>query len=318
MAESVPRSSQLEMLCNRVRKNQRHLRKWAKRDGVRCFRLYDRDIPEIPLAVDWYQGYLHVAEYKSRREMEEDWAVSMAAGLAHALGVADDRVFVKTRERQRGTEQYKRFAHSGSRIEVDEGGLRFYVNLSDYLDTGLFLDHRITRSLVRSEAADKDVLNLFCYTGSFSVYAAAGGARTTTSIDLSNTYTAWARDNLALNGLSEDANVVEQGDVLGYLADPGEPSFDLAVVDPPTFSNSKRMERSFEVQRDHVWLLQRTIERMRPGGIIYFSNNYRRFKLAELDLAGVEVSDISAKTIPPDFRNQRIHHCFRLVVRDGR
>jgi len=316
MAESVHRETQLEMLCNRVRKNQRHLRKWSRREGIHCYRLYDRDIPEIPLAVDWYQGRLHVAEYKSRREMEPDWAIDMAVGLARDLEVAEDQVFVKTRQRQRGTEQYQRFAHSGKRIEVEEGGHRFYVNLSDYLDTGLFLDHRITRRMVGEEAGGKDVLNLFCYTGSFSVYAAAGGARTTTSIDLSKTYTSWARDNLTLNGAVGDAHRVEQRDVLAYLGSEGQPAFDLAIVDPPTFSNSKRMERSFEVQRDHAWLLQCTIARMRPGGVIYFSNNYRRFKLDVLDVRGVDVSDISAKTISPDFRNDRIHHCFRIVVRE--
>ena len=316
MPETAQTATQLQMLCNRVRKNQRHLRKWAKREGVSCFRLYDRDIPELPLAIDWYDGRLHVAEYKSKREHPDGWAIDLSRGLARALGVNDDAVFVKTRQRQRGAEQYQRFGHTGSRFVVEEGGHRFYVNLSDYLDTGLFLDHRATRSRVEEDAAGRDMLNLFCYTGSFSVYAAGGGARTTTSVDLSKTYTSWARDNLAVNEYAADRHSVVRDDVLSYLAADTEPAFDLAVVDPPTFSNSKRMERSFEVQRDHAWVLQRTIARMRAGGVIYFSNNYRRFKLAELDLGGVEIEDISAATIPPDFRNQRIHHCFRLIVKE--
>lgn len=306
--------AQLEMLCNRVRKNQRHLRKWAKREGVSCYRLYDKDIPEVPLAVDWYDGRLHVAEYRGKRELESDWAPTLAAGLGRNLEVPEEWVYVKTRERQRGTSQYQRVGDERARFEVMEGGHRFFVNLSDYLDTGLFLDHRITRKRFEAEADGRDVLNLFCYTGAFTVYAAKGGARSSTSVDMSKTYTAWARDNLRLNGVPEKSHRVLQEDVLAFVAKKGEPRFDLAIVDPPTFSNSKRMDGSFEVQRDHVKLLKNTLALMRPGGVLYFSNNYRSFKLDQVDLCGLEIRDISKETIPPDFRNQRIHKCYRIEV----
>lgn len=311
---------QSEMLCNRIRKTQKHLRKWVKRDNVHCYRLYDRDIPEIPLVVDWYQGHLHVAEFHKQEAPPERrgraWMLALLAETAAQLEVAPEKIFCKVRDRKRGQDQYRAQGTSYHRMVVDEGGLQFWVNLVDYLDTGLFLDHRPTRALVAREASGKAVLNLFCYTGSFSVYAAAAGAANTLSIDLSGTYLDWARANLELNDLDETRNRLVRGDVaeeLAVLRDAGE-RFDLAIVDPPTFSNSKRMTGIFDVQRDHVALLEMVSEVLTPGGIAYFSTNHRKFRM---DTTAVEarysVEDLGSKTIPKDFRDQKIHRCWRLV-----
>jgi len=302
------------MLVNRVRKTRRHLRKWARREQVTCYRLYDKDIPEIPVVIDWYDGRLHVAEY-ARRDDEHPpaWLDTMAYSVGDALDIDRATVFIKQRRRQRGSDQYEPVAASGERFVVGEGGHRFYVNLTDYVDTGLFLDHRPLRARVGAEAKDKRLLNLFCYTGAFTVYAAAGDARSSLSIDLSNTYLAWARDNLILNGIDPEKHELRRADVLEYLAAPpaGQP-FDIAVVDPPTFSNSKRMRAVLDTLRDHARLINGTLARLRPGGWLYFSTNNRRFSLDAAAIASADIEDISAGTIPPDFRNQRIHRCWRI------
>jgi 23S rRNA (guanine2445-N2)-methyltransferase / 23S rRNA (guanine2069-N7)-methyltransferase len=320
-----------QMLGNRVRKNARQLASWAKREQVSCFRVYDCDIPELPLTVDSYHGALVIADCRlpPRRDRGEDdqpehlaaWLDAMVAAIADALGAASADVFVKRRaplrERQDG-HQYERLADRAAWREVAEGGLRFRVNLSDYLDTGLFLDHRITRRRVAAERA-ASLLNVFCYTGSFSVYAGAAGM-TTTSVDLSATYLEWARDNLALNRLSPDAHTLIRGDVRRVLAElqRKRQRFDLAVVDPPTFSNSKRMTDTWEVQRDHAELLVQVAALVRPGGVIWFSTNRQRFTL-DPDLGSrlpgrAEIQDLTTATIPPDFRDAQIHRAFRIVV----
>lgn len=313
-------------LANRTVKNARHLRKWARKDGVTCLRLYDRDIPEVPVTVDDYEGRLVINDYRkaySDRDpvVVEAWLDACAAAVAGALGVAPDAVFVKRRERmaqrQEGR-QYERLGEHGAWFEVGEGGHRFLVNLSDYLDTGLFLDHRITRARVGAEAAGKRVLNLFCYTGAFTVYAARGGAASSLSIDLSKTYLDWAGENLARNGVDRAHHALEHGDVreaLDALA-ARRARFDLAVVDPPTFSNSKRMDGTFDVLRDHPDLLAAVARVMAPGGVVWFSTNHRRFHLA-LDPAAAsawQVADETAATIPPDFRDAKIHRAWRIVV----
>ncbi|MCB9539488.1 MAG: class I SAM-dependent methyltransferase [Myxococcales bacterium] len=304
------------MFANRLRKNARHRRKWARRAGVSCYRLYDRDIPEVPLAVDWYDGRLHVAEFVRPDDRDADeheaWLDVVVARGAEALQVAPEAVYLKRRQRQKGASQYERQDGSGERFEVTEGGLRFWVNLRDYLDTGLFLDHRQTRAMVRAEAEDRRVLNLFAYSGTFSVYAADGGARATTTVDLSNTYCAWARDNLALNGHDGPQHRVEQADVLTWLDDTFERGdrFDLVVLDPPTFSNSKRMRDTWDVQRDHPELLASTLRLLSHGGVLYFSTNARRFRLEPP--AGAAVTDLTAETVPPDF-TKRPHRCWRMV-----
>jgi 23S rRNA G2069 N7-methylase RlmK/C1962 C5-methylase RlmI len=311
-----------EMLCNRVRKNRKQLRKWSEREAVHCYRLYDRDIPELPLVIDWYQGRLHVAEFQKKdvgpERSGEAWMKAVLAATATALQVEPDKIFYKVRDRQRGQSQYQSQGADYNRIEVSEAGHRFLVNLVDYLDTGLFLDHRQTRAMVAAESSGKAVLNLFCYTGSFSVYAAAAGAATTLGVDLSGTYLDWARANLELNELDKARNRLRRGDVLEQLAEiatTGE-RFDLAVVDPPTFSNSKALEGVFDVQRDHVRLLAAVRKLLAPGGVVYFSTNHRRFKIDLHDLsARFDVTEISHKTVPQDFRDKQIHRSWRLVLR---
>jgi len=307
------------MFRNRLLKRAHHLRRWPAK-GITCYRLYDRDIPEAPLAVDTYEGHLHVAEYDRPHDRapgsQADWLDLMVRAAAEALDVGSGDVFFKRRERQRGLSQYERQSDEGRTFVVGEGGLKFRVNLSDYLDTGLFLDHRITRSLVRDEAAGRRVLNLFAYTGTFTVYAAAGGARSTTTVDLSNTYLEWARENILLNGLGGRQHALVRSDVMAFLrACPGNEVFDLAVVDPPTFSNSKMAEDNWDVQRDHAALLGLLAEHLAEGAVVYFSTNFRRFKLDEAVRAAFEAEEITARTIPPDFRNKRIHRCWRMVKR---
>jgi 23S rRNA (guanine2445-N2)-methyltransferase / 23S rRNA (guanine2069-N7)-methyltransferase len=310
---------QAEMFRNRLLKRAHHLRRWPAR-GITCYRLYDRDIPEVPLAVDVYEGHLHIAEYERPDDrtaaQHADWLDLMARSAAKALDIPAANVFLKRRQRQRGLDQYEKFSDEGRTAIVTEAGLKFRVNLSDYLDTGLFLDHRITRSLVRGESAGLRMLNLFAYTGAFSVYAAAGAAGATTTVDLSNTYLDWARDNMALNGFSGPEHRFVRSDAPSFLLDyaPGS-AWDLAVVDPPTFSNSKMTDSDWDVQLRHVEFLTALAERMSKGGVIYFSTNFRRFKLDEpaLAAAGLSVHDITARTIPEDFRNKRIHRCWRMV-----
>lgn len=240
----------------------------ARREQVDCYRLYDADMPEYALAVDLYHDWVHVQEYAAPRSIDPDKAQSRLldalAAIPQALGISPQRVVLKRRERQSGTRQYERQATEGRFQEVNEGGVKLLVNLTDYLDTGLFLDHRPMRMRIQREAAGKRFLNLFCYTATASVHAAKGGARSTTSVDLSKTYLDWARRNLALNGFSE-RNRLEQGDVMAWL-ESNRDSYDLIFIDPPTFSNSKRMEGVFDVQRDHVQLLDLAMARWRRRG----------------------------------------------------
>jgi 23S rRNA G2069 N7-methylase RlmK/C1962 C5-methylase RlmI len=307
---------QAEYLGNRLAKNAKRLRSWARSEGVEALRLYDRDIPEVPLAVDRYGDALLLAlyerPYEKDEELEEEWLDAMSRASAEALGLDPRRAFRRTRKRQRGSGQYERVADAGAELTVREGGLSFIVNLSDYLDTGLFLDHRTTRAMVRSEAAGRDALNLFCYTGSFSVYAAAGGAASVTSVDLSNTYLEWAGRNLELNEAPGRARTLVRADVRSFLAAAREngKSWDLIVADPPTFSNSKSAT-DFDVNEDWPGLVAACLAVLRPGGILYFSTNSRkiRWKPELLPLAG---EDISASTIPPDFRDAKVHRCWRF------
>jgi 23S rRNA (guanine2445-N2)-methyltransferase / 23S rRNA (guanine2069-N7)-methyltransferase len=305
---------------NRLRKLARHLRRWPTKRGITCYRIYDRDIPEAPLAVDLYEDALHIAEYERPHERtaaeHADWLDLMVKTAAETLEVPKELTFVKHRQRQRGAAQYERLADQRALRVVQEGGLKFQVNLSDYVDTGLFLDHRITRSMVREMAAGKRVLNLFCYTGAFSVYAAAGGAAETVSVDLSANYLEWAEENLRLNGFAVgNQHQLVRADSRDFIESLSrERLFDLAVVDPPTFSNSKRLDDDWDVQRDHGPLLASLLEIMRPGGTVFFSTNSRRFKLDEAALGGANVREITRQTIPEDFRNKRIHRCWRIQL----
>ncbi|MFZ3022464.1 bifunctional 23S rRNA (guanine(2069)-N(7))-methyltransferase RlmK/23S rRNA (guanine(2445)-N(2))-methyltransferase RlmL [Pseudomonas sp.] len=309
-----------QMFANRLQKNLKQLGKWARREGVDCYRLYDADMPEYAVAIDLYGDWVHVQEYAAPRSIDPEKAQSRLfdalAAIPQALGIDKSKVVVKRRERQSGTKQYGRQAAQGQFMEVNEGGVKLLVNLTDYLDTGLFLDHRPLRLRIQREAAGKRFLNLFCYTATATVHAAKGGARTTTSVDLSKTYLDWARRNLSLNGYS-DKNRLEQGDVMAWLeADRGE--YDLIFIDPPTFSNSKRMEGVFDIQRDHVQLLDLAMTRLAPGGVLYFSNNFRKFILDEGLAARYGVEEVSAKTLDPDFaRNTKIHRAWRLTAQTG-
>ncbi len=300
-----------EMLGNRVRKNARHLGKWAKRDNVTCWRVYDRDIPEVPVAIDTYEGALVINDFRIEPD-DNAWLEAVVAAAKHALGATE--VFVKRRERlahRSEGQQYERLADRGETRIVREGGHRFAVNLDDYVDTGLFLDHRMTRARVAAEPA-KSLLNLFCYTGAFTVYAAAAGM-TTTSVDLSNTYLARARENLELNQLDGELVHADVREFLGEARRAGR-RWDVAVVDPPTFSNSKRMDYTFDLQRDHAALLDDVAAV--TADVIWFSTNRRRFKL-EWERPGVAVSDETRATIPPDFRDAKIHHAWRIELPRG-
>jgi 23S rRNA G2069 N7-methylase RlmK/C1962 C5-methylase RlmI len=301
------------MLANRLRKRSRHLAKWARRTDTSCYRVYDCDIPEIPLVIDWYEGRLHVSAYARAHDPLRDdaWLEAMTTAAATALGVAREDAFAKRRAGQPGAEQYRKLGDARATFTVTEAGLRFRVNLSDYVDTGLFLDHRETRKRVGSEAAGKRFLNLFCYTGAFTVHAAAGGALTTTSVDLSKTYLEWAGENLRLNALDGPRHELVRADVLEFLARETGP-YDLAVLDPPTFSNSKKMRGALDLQRDHVALVNATLRRLAPGGVLWFSTNFRRFKLDAAALEAESVEDVSRATLPEDFPDPRTRFCWRI------
>ncbi|SDT43361.1 23S rRNA m(2)G-2445 methyltransferase [Pseudomonas asplenii] len=307
-----------QMFANRLQKNLKQLGKWTKREGVDCYRIYDADMPEYALAIDLYHDWVHVQEYAAPKSVDPEKAQARLfdalAAIPQALNVDKNRVIIKRRERQSGTRQYERQGAQGKFTEVNEGGVKLLVNLTDYLDTGLFLDHRPMRLRIQKEAAGKRFLNLFCYTATASVHAAKGGARTTTSVDLSKTYLDWARRNLSLNGFS-DKNRLEQGDVMAWL-EGNRDEFDLIFIDPPTFSNSKRMEGVFDVQRDHVQLLDLAMARLAPGGVLYFSNNFRKFQLEENLTARYAVEEISGQTLDPDFaRNSKIHRAWKITAR---
>jgi 23S rRNA (guanine2445-N2)-methyltransferase / 23S rRNA (guanine2069-N7)-methyltransferase len=309
-----------QMFANRLRKNLKLLDAWALREQVECFRVYDADMPEYAFAIDLYgrEGrHAYVQEYAPPKTVNQESARErrreVLAVLPEVLAVPPQHVHSRVRKPQKGTQQYEKREGVAERHVVRENGLKFWVNFRDYLDTGLFLDHRIMRQMLREWARDTDFLNLFCYTGSATVYAAAGGARSTTSVDLSNTYLDWAHENLLLNGFGGAQHELFRADCLEWLESQSVwgPRFDLIFVDPPTFSNSKRMEGVLDVQRDHVGMIRRSLKLLRPGGRLVFSTNYTRFKLETVALVDLAIEDITANTIPRDFeRHPDIHRCF--------
>jgi 23S rRNA (cytosine1962-C5)-methyltransferase len=304
---------------NRIAKNARHWGRWARRRGIECYRVYDRDIPEFAFALDVYGERAHLQEYRRADEPEgperETRLREVHAAAADALALPLQRVVLKQRTQRRAGEQHEKTGSRGEDFVVQEGGHRFLVNLEAYLDTGLFLDHRNTRALVAAEAAGRRFLNLFCYTGSFTAYAAGGGAAASVSVDLSNTYLDWAQRNFALNGIAGLSHVLERSDVLEWLdqAVREQRRFDLIVLDPPAFSTSKAMSATFDVQRDHARLLAACARLLGRGGVLYFSTNLRSFKLDPAAAAGLAGEEISARTVPEDFRNRRIHRCWRFA-----
>jgi 23S rRNA (cytosine1962-C5)-methyltransferase len=293
---------QARMLANRVRKNFRKLHPRFEARRIGAFRLYDRDIPEIRAAVDWYEGHLVVAEYAREQTERIPWLATMSDAVAAALEVPKDRLHLK---RRRAGEQYARLARRNQRIPVREGDLRFLVNLDDYIDTGLFADHRETRARVRAEARGQRFLNLFAYTGSFTCAAALGGAAASVSVDASQTYLDWARDNLAENGLAGPNHALVRADVASFLRDAGSGRFTLCVLDPPSWSDR---ETSFDVQRDHRDLIERTLGVLEPGGVLWFSTNHQRFVPR---LEGLRFSE--EQTVPEDYRNRTAHRAFRIT-----
>jgi 23S rRNA (guanine2445-N2)-methyltransferase / 23S rRNA (guanine2069-N7)-methyltransferase len=311
-----------QMFANRLRKNLQRLNSWADREHVECFRVYDADMPEYAFAIDLYgreARHAYVQEYAAPSTVNQESARErrreVLAVLPEVLQLPAARIHSRVRKMQKGADQYEKREDKAERHAVGEGGLKFWVNFRDYLDTGLFLDHRLVRGMLRSLAKDADFLNLFCYTGSATVYAAAGGARSTVGVDLSNTYLDWAHENMLLNGFAGDEHQLFRADCLAWLEEQAAqpPRFDLIFLDPPTFSNSKRMEGVLDVQRDHVGMIRRSLKLLRAGGRLLFSTNYTRFKLDSQALADLSVEDLSAATIPKDFeRHARIHRCFMV------
>ena len=316
-------------LGNRLQKNRRKLSKWLKSDEVTNYRVYDADLPDYAAAIDIYtttELIAHVQEYEAPKSIDDRKA---ARRLSELLSVVRDefdltpeQIYLKQRRRQKGAAQYEKQEKEGSFglgdvkefSLVQETGFKFYVNFEKYLDTGLFLDHRPLRTRILKESEGKSFLNLFAYTGSISVFAAKGGA-TTTTLDMSNTYLEWARRNFALNGIAvADKHTIERADCIAWLQQPVKQKFDLIVLDPPSFSNSKRMSESFDVQRDHVELVKQCMARLNSNGQLYFSNNRRGFKLDENALSGFQFEEITHQTIPPDFQQKKhIHRCWQFT-----
>lgn len=305
-----------QMFANRLKKNQKTLSRWLKQSGTTCYRLYDADMPEYALAIDIYGRHVHVQEYTPPKSVDASQAqrrlMDALAAIPQVLGCSPNDIHIKQRTRQAGKAQYTRQDSSGQRIEVQEGDARLWVNLKDYLDTGLFLDHRPVRKLLGKEADGKRVLNLFCYTATATVHAVLGGASESVSVDMSNTYLDWGRENFKLNGISEKRHQLVRADCLKWLERSRE-EFDLIFLDPPTFSNSKKMEGTLDIQRDHARLIDLAMASLAPGGTLIFSNNHRRFVMDDSVSLHHVVEDLSRKLLDPDFkRRPDIHHVFRI------
>ncbi len=315
-----------EMLANRLRKNLKELGKWARREGIHCYRLYDADLPEYALALDLYEGerrWVHLQEYQAPKSVDERKAKmrlrEALAVIASVLEIPQEQLFFKVRKRQKGSAQYEKLSQEGHFHQVEEGGCRFWVNFEDYLDTGLFLDHRKTRAHVAKLARGRRFLNLFAYTGTVTVYAALAGAESSVTVDMSRTYLDWGRRNLQLNGISANRHTFVQADCLQWLEEQAaaqgawQQRFGVIFLDPPTFSTSKRMKESFDVQRDHPRLITQAVALLERDGVLIFSNNCRKFRMDQALLEAFDVKNISRKTIPRDFaRNAAIHNCWEI------
>ena len=307
--------------ANRLQKNIKKIEKWAKQQGLDAYRLYDADLPEYNLAVDRYADHIVVQEYAAPKNIDENKARQRLLDAVNATlqvtGIETNKLILKVRQKQKGTNQYEKLANKGEYFYVNEYGAKLWVNLTDYLDTGLFLDHRLTRKMLGKMAQGKDFLNLFAYTGSATVHAALGKAKSTTTVDMSNTYLNWAEQNLLLNDIEGKQHKLIQADCLQWL-EKCDRQFDLIFVDPPTFSNSKRMEDSWDVQRDYIKLMTNLKRILRPNGTIVFSNNKRGFKMdfTKLEELGLSAVEISHKTLPLDFeRNKQIHNCWLVTLK---
>ncbi len=309
------------MLANRLRKNIARLKSWIKQQHINCYRVYDADLPEYAAAIDYYPSGIHIQEYKAPKTIPDDIAAARLKTIIQACQVVFDRplseLVVKERRRQKGTSQYNKQDSTGFFYHVNEYNCELLVNLHDYLDTGLFLDHRPVRHYIQKNAKHKTFLNLFCYTAAASVHAAKGGAKNTLSIDLSNVYTAWAKRNLALNGFSESLHPVLTANCLSWLEEQATSHrpkcYDLILLDPPTFSNSKKMDGVLVIERDHVQLIDQTMRLLAPGGTLIFSTNFRQMKLDLSLRERYHINDFTEKSFDPDFhRDKRLHHCWLI------
>jgi 23S rRNA (cytosine1962-C5)-methyltransferase len=305
-------------LKNRIRKNFRHIKKWAKRTQTNCFRVYDRDIKEYPLCIDYYDGNFSVQFFTSTRESDEPPpALKELAqeAICSIFNAKEDAIYWRARIKRRRTEQYEKRDEALDFFTVIEYGLKFLVNLQDYLDTGLFLDHRETRRMVASLAKGKRLLNLFAYTCSFSVHAAAAGALYTKSVDMSNTYITWGKENFSINRLPLKNHAFVREDCLKFLDEErrGGGNYDIIVIDPPTISRSKKMEGMFDIQQDYPSLIQKAHKLLHPEGVMFFSTNSRRFDFEPSLFPHLKTEEITPKTIPFDFHNKKIHRCWKLI-----
>ncbi len=304
------------MFGNRLTKVFRHLSKQAKKQQVSCYRVYDHDLPEFPFCIEIYADKLYIAEYKRHHGMADEahdlWLEKSLLIAAEILNIPKENIFLKLRQRKPGRlGQYQKYGASQHEFTVEESGLKFIINLSDYLDTGLFLDHRLTRQMVKEKSKGKKVLNLFAYTGSFSVYTAAGGAEEVLTVDLSKTYLNWGQRNMQLNGFTADnLNKFIHADVKQYLKELPENYFDIVIMDPPTFSNSKRMEDILDIQRDHAELINGCLCSMKKEGLLYFSTNFKKFILEKEKINSTAVKDITKATTPFDFEGKLFRQCF--------
>ncbi len=316
----------IAMFVNRLQKNLKKLRKWAKKQDINCYRIYDADLPEYAVAIDIYFGskcWVNIQEYEAPKTIAPHLANQRLAAIlvqtAQVLELPSEQIFLKIRRKQKDSNQYQKQNDSNNFHTIYEQQCKLAVNFEDYLDTGLFLDHRPLRLIIQQQAQNKRFLNLFAYTGSATVHAAMGGAKTTLSVDMSNTYLDWAKRNLALNNLNGANHQFLQTDCLVWLADTApktlQAQFDLIFLDPPTFSNSKRMETNFDIQAQHALIIQQASKLLAPNGILYFSTNFKRFKLDTEALTNLNLENISAKTIPLDFsRTPKIHYCWKISV----
>lgn len=306
------------MFRNRLQKVYRHLSKQARRQKISCWRVYDHDLPEFPLCIELYGEKIYVAEYKRRHGMTDEehdiWMEKALAVIAEVMQTGIEHIFLKLRQRKPGRlGQYQKLDAKQNEFIVEENGIKFLVNLGDYLDTGLFLDHRITRTMMRAQSNGKKILNLFAYTGSFSVYAAAGGAEEVVTVDLSKTYLQWAQRNIELNGFVDDNRYsFIHADVKQYLKSVKAEYFDIIVMDPPTFSNSKRMDDILDIQRDHAALINDCLLALKPGGMLYFSTNFRKFQLDTVSVRASLIKNITKDTTPFDFEGKLFRWCYRI------
>lgn len=305
----------MEAFKNRLHKRYKHLKKWARRENISAFRIYNWDIPEYPFTVDKYNEHAVVYIFQRNEPLSEEDSELLPHIVSEVLQIDETKIFVKSRQKQKGKSQYNQLSDQAYQIEIKENGLTFLLNLSDYLDTGIFLDHRNSRKIIMDEASGKSVLNLFAYTGSFSIAAMAGGAKLVKTVDMSNTYLQWTEQNIRLNKQQKAKHQLLKTDILNWISEKQKDRFDLVILDPPSFSNSKSMDKSFDIQRDHSSLIEQTAAMLTDNGKIFFSTNKRKFKMDEALKTDFRVEEITSFTTPEDFRNKPPHQTYWISVK---